>query len=52
MNISWFKTFSVKIVLDFGDVSNVHVVIYMVCAICLFQCYKMSCSIYVIDVPA
>ena len=42
MNVSWFKTFSVKVVLDFRNVSNAHIVIYMICAVCLFGVTKCS----------
>ena len=52
MDASGFKTFSVKVVLYFGNVSYVHVTIYMICAVCLFGCCKMSCSVYAVDVPA
>ena len=52
MNVSGFKTFSVKIVVNFRNVSYAHVAIYMICAVYLFLCYKVSCSVYVVDVPA
>ena len=52
MNIFGFKMFSVKIVLYFRDVPNIHVAINVICAVCLFRCYKMSCPVYVVGVPA
>ena len=52
MNVSGFETLSVKVVLYFGDVSNAHVAIYMICVVYLFLCYKMSWPIYGVDVPA
>ena len=52
MNVSGFKTFSVGIVSDFRDVPYTYVAVYMICVICLFLCYEVSCSVYVVDVPA
>ena len=52
MNVFRFKTLSVKIVLDFRDVSYAHVAIYVICAVYLFLCYKMSRAVHVVYVPA
>ena len=52
MNVFGFKTFSVGIVSNFRDVPYTHVAIYMICVVCLFLRYEVSCSVRVVDVPA
>ena len=50
MDVSGFKTFSVRIILYFGDVSYEYVTIYMICAVHLSVYYKVSCTVYAVDV--
>ena len=52
MNASGFKAFSVEIIFNLWNMTNVYVSIYVICAIRLFECDKVIYPADIVDIPA